>query len=327
MSPAAPLVRVVRSGLEESVHLGHVAVCDADGRLVAALGDPDRVVFARSSMKPLQAAVSLRTIGDELASELVAVMCGSHSGEPQHVAAVRRLLRGGGVGVSALRCPSELPSRREDARQAAGPRRIFHSCSGKHAGMLRASGSVGWPLETYLAPSHRLQRAVLRSVRVATGVDRPRIGVDGCGLPVHGVPLRAMATLFARLGRPERLGALEQPVRTSVASMLAHPHLVAGTGRSDTAIMAAVPGVLAKVGAEALHCGAVLDQGLGIAVKVADGGTRAAAPALVRAFELLGALDQADRERLDRSVRRAVLGGGAPVGALLAEFELDRGGG
>src|SRR3990172_3598892 len=109
MLSAVPLVRVVRSGLVESVHAGHVAVCDARGRLLAALGDPHRIVFSRSAMKPLQAAVSLRRMGEELPLDLVAIMCASHNGEGEHVRAVRRLLRRGGVPVSALGCPSDLP--------------------------------------------------------------------------------------------------------------------------------------------------------------------------------------------------------------------------
>jgi L-asparaginase II len=194
MPSAVPLVRVVRSGLVESVHAGHVAVCDADGRLLAAAGDPERVVFSRSSMKPLQASVALRRIAGSLPDDLVAIACASHNGEPDHVRAVRRLLRAGGVREGALECPPAFPSRRSDAARASGPRRIFHNCSGKHAGMLVGARARGWPLETYLDPSHPLQREVTRAIRRATGVEDPPIGVDGCGLPVHGVPLRAMAT-------------------------------------------------------------------------------------------------------------------------------------
>ncbi|MGH2540717.1 MAG: asparaginase, partial [Actinomycetota bacterium] len=114
MPSPVPLVRVVRSGLEESVHVGHVAVCDSDGRLIAATGDPDRLVFARSSMKPIQASVSLGRIGVDLPDEIIAISAASHHGEPRHLSAVRRLLRAGGVTQSALRCPPAFPAHADD---------------------------------------------------------------------------------------------------------------------------------------------------------------------------------------------------------------------
>jgi L-asparaginase II len=319
-----PLVRVVRSGLEESVHVGSVAVCDADGRLVASAGDPDRLVFARSSMKPLQAAVSLSSIADALPAELAAIACASHNAEPEHVAAVRRLLRGGRLSPVALRCPPDVPSRHVDARVVARPRPIFHNCSGKHAAMLRASAVAGWPLETYRNRGHPLQRAVLRAVVAATDVEEPAIGVDGCGVPVFGVPLRAMATLFARLAAPARLGRLSAWVELATRAMLEHPFLVAGTGRTDTVLMGAASGVVSKGGAEGLSCAAVLEGGLGVAVKIADGGERAAGPALIHALWRLGAIDDQGLERLGDVARRPVLGGGRRVGELVASFTLRR---
>jgi L-asparaginase II len=320
----APLVRVVRSGLEESVHLGHVAVCDAGGRLLASAGDPDRPVFARSSMKPLQAAVSLGTIDADLGEELVAIMCASHNAEPEHVRTVRRLLRTGGAAEGRLACPPALPSRAEDIARARRPRRILHNCSGKHAGMLCACVGAGWAVTAYRDPSHPLQRRILRAVRRATGVARPAIGVDGCGAPTFGIPLSAMATLFARLARPERLGSLAPSVARASEAMRAHPFLVAGTGRTDTALMRAAPQILSKGGAESLHCAAVLDRGIGVAVKIADGGDRACGPALLRALDLLDALTAAQVSELAPLAHRAVLGGGRPVGELVTDFRLRR---
>jgi L-asparaginase II len=324
MPSAVPLVRVVRSGLVESVHYGHVAVCDADGRLLASVGDPGRVVFSRSSMKPLQASVSLRRIANALPDDLVAIACASHNGEPEHVRTVRRLLRAGGIREGALACPPAYPSRRSDAARVPRPRRIFHNCSGKHAGMLAGARAEGWKLDTYLEPSHPLQREITRAIRRATGVEDPPIGVDGCGLPVHGVPLRAMAMLYARLARPDRLGPWRATVQRAVAAMRAHPFLVAGTGRLDTALMPVVPEVLSKGGAEALACAAILTDGIGVAVKIDDGGDRAAGPALVRVLALLGAVDDESEAALAATARPDVLGGGRPVGALEAAFRLRR---
>jgi L-asparaginase II len=243
MASAVPLVRVIRSGVIESVHAGHVAVCDADGRLLARLGDPDRLLFSRSATKPLQAAVSLRRMGEDLPEDLIAIMCASHNAEPVHRAAVRRLLRRGGVPVSALGCPPAFPLSTSEARRVARPTRLQHNCSGKHAGMLVASLRSGWALPTYLSPEHPLQREILGAVRRASGFPQPVVGVDGCGAPVHGVPLRAMATLFARLVRSDRMGRYASTAASAVAAMRSHPYLVAGSGRSDTLLMAEVPGV------------------------------------------------------------------------------------
>jgi L-asparaginase II len=201
---------------------------------------------------------------------------------------------------------------------------VFHNCSGKHAGMLAACAGAGWPSETYLERSHPLQREILRAVRRATEVADPAIGVDGCGVPVHALPLSAMATLFARLTRPERLGPLEANAARVVSAMRAHPFLIAGTRRTDTALMEAVPDVVSKGGAEALHCAGLLGPGLGVAVKVADGGERASGPALLRALDLLGALSDEQLGRLAPIARRPVLGGGRPVGELVADFRLRR---
>ncbi len=324
MGRSAPIARVVRSGLEESVHLGDVAVCDAEGRLLASLGDPHRTVFARSAMKPLQGAVSLGRIAEPLPGELVAVMCASHNGEPVHVRAVRRLLRTGGLTESILRCPPAYPSQAHDVVRARRPRRVFHNCSGKHAGMTVAAARAGWTLEGYLVPSHPYQREVLRAVRSATQVDRPAVGVDGCGAPVHGLPLSGMATLFARLGRPERVGRWAEGVATATAAMRTHPYLVAGRGRSDTLMMEHVPDLVVKVGAEALHCAGALEAGIGVAVKVVDGGERASAPALIRALALIGLIDDGQLERLAAIARRPVLGGGRRVGDLIVDFRLRR---
>jgi L-asparaginase II len=289
---------------------------------VAWAGDPGRPVFARSSMKPLQGAVSLSAIGEELPGDLVAVMCGSHNGEPVHVRTVGRLLRVGGTGPSALRNPPGWPLDARSMARAGRPSRLLHNCSGKHAGMVVASVRAGWDPQTYRRRGHPLQRRVLRTVLHVTDLDRVAVGVDGCGIPVHGMPLSSMATLYARLAQPESFGDLAPWVLRATAAMRAHPYLVAGRDRTDTAVMRVAPGLLVKGGAEALHCAVIPDAGLGVAVKVHDGGDRASGPALIRTLALLGALSSAQLERLDRFARRPVTGGGEPVGAVEAVFDL-----
>jgi L-asparaginase II len=323
MVAAAPLVRVVRSGLEESVHLGHVAVCDADGRLVARIGDAHRRVFARSCMKPLQAAVSLAAIGDlPLSDREIAVMCSSHNAEPIHLGAVRSLLERAGLGPSALRTPPAWPLDEEEMARAHHRNPQFHDCSGKHAGMLLACVRAGWDPATYLQRSHPLQRRVLAAVQRSTDESDVEIGVDGCGAPVHGVSLAAMATMYARLAETERLGTLAETTDRAIEAMLAEPYLVGGRDRDDTAVMEATGDVVAKEGAEALDCAAVLSSGLGVAVKIADGGYRAAGPALLHALAQVGGLDPAHLAVLSDRMRPPVLGGARPVGHLEPVFTL-----
>jgi L-asparaginase II len=325
MTDRPALVRVVRNGLQESEHEVHAAVADADGALVAYAGDPQRIVFARSSMKPVQAAVGLAEIDVRLTDRHVALMCASHNGEAVHVRVVRNLLAAGGLDESALGNTPGWPLDREAAARAGGPSRIRKTCSGKHAGMVVASASAGWPVETYLRPSHPLQRRILRAVRAATDRDDVAVGVDGCGAPVFGMPLSAMATAFARLARPERFGDhLEAHVARATAAMRANPYLVAGRKREDTAAMETAPNLIVKSGAEALICAADVETGLGVAVKVADGGERAAPPVLLRALELLGALSPRQMRSLDRYARPWVTGGGRRVGRLETDLPLVR---
>jgi L-asparaginase II len=319
--PAVPLVRAVRSGFEESVHWGSVAVVDAGGRLVARAGDPERVVFARSSMKPLQAAVSLRLAREDLTDAEVAVLCASHNGEPVHVEAVGRILGRAGLDWGALRCPPDRPL--DPDHRVEPPERRYHNCSGKHAGMLLASARRGYDLATYLDTEHPLQQEVLRAVKNVGGEPRS-VGVDGCGVPVHALSLREMATLYARLASGRGLGDLDRACARAVAAMGAAPYMVAGRDRVCTAVMEAASGVIVKVGAEGLVCAGVAASGLGVAVKAEDGSARAQAPAVVHVLEAVGALDGADLRRLERHARPPLVGGGEPVGHLEPVFRLQR---
>jgi L-asparaginase II len=322
---AVPLVQVIRAGLEESVHVGDVAVVDASGRLLASAGDPGRRLYARSSMKPLQASVSLSFAPFEFTDAEVSVMCASHNAEPVHVATVRSLLARAGVPEDALQTPSVRPWDEETLAADPERRRINSDCSGKHGGMLAACRAQEWPLETYREREHPLQSAVLSAVLRASAQDAVHVGVDGCGVPVHGMPLAAMATIYARLADAERLGDLEPLARRATAAMQAEPYLVAGRNRPDTAIMQVARDVIVKGGAEGLMCAALLGAGIGVAVKIRDGGGgRATGPAMIRALRSLDVLADADVDSLALFAAPPVLGGGRQVGELRAAFTLDR---
>ena len=299
-----PLVQVVRSGLVESVHLGDVAVCDAAGRLVASIGDPDTMAFARSCMKPFQAAVSLSAIDVPVPDTEVAVMCSSHNGEPVHVRAVRSLLRRGGLSADDLKTPPARPFDVEALIRTRKPSPILHDCSGNHAGILVASARAGWSIETYRSKRHPHHRRLLPLIRELSDAE-PVVGVDGCGIPVHGLPLRAQATMWARCAETS-----DPFLRRAIDAMRSEPYLVGGRDRDDTAIMQAAPDLAVKEGAEALDCAVSMSAGLGVAVKIADGGYRAVGPATVAVLGELGLLSASARRRL-RPPRRI-----EPVGHL-----------
>jgi len=313
-----PLIEVTRGGLVESRHTGALAVADAHGRLIAAYGDPQQVVFLRSAAKPLQVlplieSGAARAYG--LSPREIAVACASHTGSAQHLEAVRSLLARAGVSESDLGCGAHMPNDVESCaqlvRNRAEPTPLYNNCSGKHAGMLALAKFNGWPLADYLDPRHPVQQLILRTVAEMFGLapEAVALGVDGCSAPNFAVPLVNAAAAFARLADPSTLPpGRAEAVRIAVTAMQTHPEMVHGPGGSDTELMRARPGViLAKRGAEGLQgIGLAPDArgagtpALGIALKVSDGdgAGRAVVAAAVEALRQLGALDSAQLARL-----------------------------
>jgi len=137
------LVEVWRGNAIESAHAGAIAVIDADGAVLASLGDIDRPIFPRSAVKALQAlplvesdaADRLRLNDDELA-----LACASHNGEPEHVRTAAGMLAKAGVDASVLECGVHWPYQDIVARAIAArrevPTALNSNCSGKHAGLI-----------------------------------------------------------------------------------------------------------------------------------------------------------------------------------------------
>ena len=260
------LVTVERDGVAESTHAVHVAVADADGRLVAACGDADRLTTMRSCAKPHQVEPLLASGGFDalgLDDEVLAVACASHMGQDIHVRAVERGLRACGLTADDLDNCTGTPQER-----------LRHNCSGNHLGFLAHSVHRGWPTTGYRRPGHPSQDAAQDAVAAAAHVDPATMTTltDGCGVVAFALPLWTIAAMYARL--PTELPR-------QFAAMRAHPELVRGAGDLDTELMRAVPGCAAKGGAEALQAVALADQGLGIAVRVEDGAYRALDPVVV----------------------------------------------
>lgn len=298
-NPGVPLAVQVRSGKVESVHVGHLAVIAPDGRLLSSRGEPQTAFYARSTLKPVQVLPLLLSGAADafgLPDACLAVAMASHSGEPCHTEAVTELLARAGVSVDALQCGTHAPYHAATAEQLMRARELPHvlhcNCSGKHAGMLAACRHQGWDLATYRAPEHPLQRLIRSLLSELSGVPEAAIGfgVDGCGVPVWHLPLTGLALAFARLTTPAGLRApLQEAALRATSLMASHPRLVAGEGRLDTDLMAACGGrLVAKIGGEGVHVGGWLGQGVGWAIKVADGNRRAIGPALARALGEVG---------------------------------------
>jgi L-asparaginase II len=305
-----PVARVVRGGVVESVHRGHLVVLDARGAVVRRRGDPDVEIFPRSSLKPVQ-AVSMLGAGLDLDAELLALACASHSGEPVHLDGVRRILARAGLGEADLQNTPAYPLDDDAAFswRAAGNQRtsLTQNCSGKHAAMLATCVAAGWDTAGYRDPAHPLQRAVRATVADLTGNEPAHVTVDGCGAPLFSCTLAGLAGAFARIATAGP-GTPAHRVRTAVGE---HPGRVGGTGRFVTRLLTAVPGLVAKDGAEGVFA-AALPDGRAVAVKIADGSPRPL-PAVVTAA--LGALGVPG---LDEVGRVDVLGHGEPVGAVEA---------
>ena len=291
---------VTRGRHVESRHAVHAAVMDGAGRLVAFAGTPDTVAHWRSCAKPFQVLPFLAdgtwaTLGWD--DRALALACASHGGEPEHVALARALLASVGLAERALACGPHLPLAERGVRllgeQGGGPTRLHNNCSGKHAAMLAACTVHGWPVAGYDEPDHPLQRVVRATVERCAHLE-PRqldVAVDGCGVPVFVLPIRAMATAWATLARESAHG--DAAAHRILGAMSAYPFLVGGTGRFDTLVMEASGGdVVAKIGAEGVHSLAIRSRGLGLAVKVADGAPRAQYPAVLRLLQRLRALPE-----------------------------------
>ena len=253
--------------MEESRHLVH-AVAVRDGAVVESAGDPSLVVFFRSSAKPLQALPVVRARPD-LDDAEIAIACASHLARPEQLAPVRSLL-------------AKAPAAEEELECGAEPTPLEHNCSGKHAGMLALCRAQGWPSEGYRLPEHPCQRAMLAEVAADADVDAASMptGVDGCGVVTFALSLERMAVAFSRL---ERLDGGDRVAR----AMRAYPDLIRGPSAADTVLMRTLPGWIAKGGAEGLLCAASPD-GLGVALKVEDGATRAVRSACAAFLARLG---------------------------------------
>jgi L-asparaginase II len=315
MLPA--IAEIVRSGFVEGHHYGSVVALNPAHDVVYERGEVRTTMLPRSCNKPLQALGMVRA-GLDLDGDLLALACASHSGEDFHVEGVRRILARAGLDESSLQTPAGWPlddQVRDDLVRRGGTADPVHmNCSGKHAAMLLTCVTNGWPTETYLSPDHPLQRAIAAAFADLTGEPVGHAAVDGCGAPLLGTSLAGLARAFSVLATSDR------PEEARVAAAIrSHPEYVSGTNRDERALLQAIPGAIAKAGAESCYVVA-LDDGRAFALKTDDGAPRARPVVMAALLERLGVDTEpgVDTEAVRRTGAAPLTGGAVVVGEIRA---------
>ena len=317
----APVVvaEIVRSGFVEGHHYGSVVALAADGAVDWAIGDVESQVLPRSCNKPIQALGMVRA-GLDLDGELLALACASHSGEPFHLDAVRKILAGAGLDESALQTPPDYPlddeAREEYLRSGAGRSSIAMNCSGKHAAMLATCVLNGWDTGSYLDPGHPLQVVIAQTFEELSGEPVETTAVDGCGAPLLSTSLTGLARAFRAVAT-----ATSGPEKRIADAVRAHPEYTSGTRRDEAQLLRAVPGSIGKAGAESCYAVALAD-GRAVALKTDDGAARVRPVLMAAALQRLGVTDEpgVDGDAVRRTGLVELLGGGRPVGSIRATF-------
>lgn len=302
------LVEVLRGVVIESRHRGAVCVVDADGKRVLEIGDMARPVFPRSAVKSIQALPLIESGAADafgFGEKELALACASHNGEAAHADLALSMLTRAGLGADALECGTHWPMYQEAtielARSGGEPSGLHNNCSGKHSGFVCTCVHSGIDPTGYVGRGHWLQEAVREAMESVTGAAHGEdvCGTDGCSIPTYAIPLNNLALGFARMATGVGLGAERaKAAKRLFAACMAQPFFTAGSGRADTALMEAAPGrMFVKVGAEGVYCAAIPELGLGIALKVDDGASRAAEVAVAT---LLAKLIGADGELAEK---------------------------
>ncbi len=335
MNEIVPLVELWRGQTLENQHLGAIAVADASGRVLASAGDAHRMVFTRSTLKPLQALPFMESGGARhfgFSSSEVAMLCASHNGENMHVAQVQSMLDKAGLHYKTLGCGCHVPYFFEHGLPGVPGAydERHHNCSGKHSGFLAWCVQHDQSLDGYLEPGHPLQRAVRACVARAAGLDESamRDGTDGCSAPNFAMPLVNLAQAYARLAGTEYAaqgGEFAESFNALAQAMVAHPRLVSGTGRNDDAFMRAGRGDwVTKVGADGVQAFASRSRGEAFVIKIADGSKPALFAATVEVLEQLGWMDDAQRAELEPWRAREIKSiRGVKVGDRRSVFQLS----
>ncbi|MGB0958908.1 MAG: asparaginase [Halocynthiibacter sp.] len=298
---AEPLVEIWRGPFLESLHWGHAVVCDAKGEIRQTWGNPEEMILPRSSCKMLQALPLLETGAADafgIKDHQIALACSSHQGQPMHTDVVQDWLAHLGYTDDDLICGTEMPRMKDDKaaliKTDNSPCRYHNNCSGKHSGFLTVTKHLGADMN-YVDPSHPLQIAVKDGFEDLTQVETPGFGIDGCSAPNFGTTVHGLARAMAFFANAkEDASSVREAAAAKLARCMAtYPELVAGDTRACTELMQACQGPVAlKTGAEAVFIAILPEQGLGVALKIADGATRASECVIAQILVNLGVLDK-----------------------------------
>ncbi|MFM2384233.1 MAG: hypothetical protein RL166_107 [Actinomycetota bacterium] len=302
-SDFAIVAELVRDGLVESRHWGIAALVGPDGKVIDEIGKSKRLIFPRSSVKPLQ-AVAARRVGLQLSGAQLAITTGSHQGTAEHAKLVEEILLGAGLSLENLQCPVAWPAGVEAALAAGTQKREYFNCSGKHAGFLAASVAAGYPTKNYLSPEHPLQKLITEVIEEYSGEKVLFTTADGCGAPLHTLTVEGLA---------RAIGKFTATDTEIVDAMLANAWAVDGHGTADTLLMEA--GFVAKLGAEGVFVIGTKD-GHGVAVKIADGNLRAAPLVAMGLLHKHGLIETSLFEELFEKISQKVTGGSTVTGRL-----------
>jgi len=306
---AQVLVEVTRAPLVENRHRGHAAVVDHSGRLLYSAGDPHHMTYWRSSAKPVQALPVVESGAADrygITDKELALFCASHNGETMHTETVLGILAKIGLGQEKLQCGNHMPyhegTTREMLRQGIPATTLHSNCSGKHSGMLTLIAHMGWDADNYLELEHPLQQTIMDYLSDLCVYPREQIliGIDGCGVPVHGLPLSNMSLAYARFCSPQGMKEERAQACLRVAkAMMAHPEMVGGTDRFCTDLMKVTKGrLIGKAGAAGVYSVGIMDEGIGISVKAEDGLGRGRDSATVEILLQLGYISLGEAELL-----------------------------
>lgn len=310
------LVETVRGSLIENIHYGSIIVSDTIGNIIAKSGE-DITTYLRSAAKPLQLLPLIETGAAEkfgFSNKELAIMAGSHYGTKEHEETIASILNKLSLPAEALQCgihdPFSQTYTKELKLMGKSPTVLNNNCSGKHASMLALCKLYNWDITTYLSPTHPVQRLMLKTISEMSDVpeDKIAIGVDGCGVPVFGFALSAMAKAYARLGVSDDLSSIRQKACVTVGSaMREYPEMVAGEGVLDTVLLSLPDAsIISKIGAEAVYCISVPNKGVGIAIKISDGNMRMVQPVVVETLIQLNILSSQDIKALEKFQRLTI---------------------
>ena len=305
------VLHYTRAGHIENIHRGDVAAVNCAGEIVHSVGNAHLPMFWRSAAKPFQALPFVKNGGLEkynISEEELAILVSSHSGEENHVALVRGILKKLGLDETVLDCGVLRPLNGKAYKKlllAGEPITAVHNqCSGKHSQIIALAIMLGVPVEGYIRPEHPAQKIIFKHVAMASKMpeDKLEIGIDGCGVPVFYLPLYNMALAYARLSTPNKgdWGEYENAATKIRDAMSKYPQVVSGTGRIDLAVPEVTKGrIIAKIGSDAVYCLAVKDENLGIAFKIEDGSFAAITPMVIAVLKKFDLLTKDEAKELD----------------------------